>query len=336
MTWSRVSQVVRVVGPLAIVIGLVSVALDRNVWWLSGRLPFLVAAGMAGAVLPLLWPTRPDGGPAPSVFSGRVAAEPLASGRQDRDAPTHLIAEVLCLPKLGGQAAECEDAFAGHGETGTYAVADGASDSFEARSWAQVLADRFVESPPAPLAGPDVAAWLQDARGRWQAQLDEAASPATGSRWWLDGLREKGAFATLLGVRLSAGDEGVRWEATAVGDSCLVQVSHGRVVASFPIDRYGAFTSSPPLLASFGLPGGAVASGELAQFRWATGSLDAGDTLLLLTDAIANWTLASTDDVAQLFATGTWDAVEKAVGTARLSESFPNDDVTVLRIRTVI
>jgi len=51
----------------------------------------------------------------------------------------------LLLTKLGQEASECEDFLAADPQTCRFAVADGATEAFDARSWAERLAHRWVQ-----------------------------------------------------------------------------------------------------------------------------------------------------------------------------------------------
>ena len=51
----------------------------------------------------------------------------------------------LLLTKLGQEASECEDFIAADPRTCRFAVADGATEAFDARSWAERLAHRWVQ-----------------------------------------------------------------------------------------------------------------------------------------------------------------------------------------------
>ena len=52
------------------------------------------------------------------------------------------------LPKAGHAYDECEDSIDGDPETGRFAVADGASESYAAGEWARLLTAAFVANGP--------------------------------------------------------------------------------------------------------------------------------------------------------------------------------------------
>lgn len=321
--------------PSLLMVGVAARILDREVWWLEGRWPVLLLAGVLGTALALGGTDRRRRGPAALVPGSRLLSpDPgprrVTAGHRPGRPVTDLCLETLRLAKMGAAANECEDAFAWRSETATYAVADGASSSFEAGSWAQLLADCFVDDPQAALSSRQVAAWLDRTRRMWWSRV--ADGPEGGDAWWVERPREHGAFATLLGVRIVGQDRALCWEAAAVGDSCLVHTRAGELVASFPADPSTRFGRYPLLLSSVDRSDGSSARDELARFRWATGQLGPHDTLLLMTDALAEWLLDGSDEPLRLLAEAPWAEVQWAVTAARESGSIANDDLTLLRI----
>src|SRR5262249_44305113 len=121
----------------------------------------------------------------------------------------NLIWHAFQQPKNGHTAEEYEDACAGDPERGRFAVADGASESAFAGSWARILVKAYVKVPGS------WSAWLPAARKRWRTQVEGKHLP-----WYAETKFQEGAQATLLGVAFA---EGV-WHAQAVGDCCLFQV----------------------------------------------------------------------------------------------------------------
>src|SRR5262249_58048077 len=96
------------------------------------------------------------------------------------------------LPKRGNAAEEYEDALAADPATGRFAVADGASESSFAASWARLLVEGFVGTVGKPWQNLD---WLDPLRQRWADEVDGLSLP-----WYAEAKREEGAFATLLGL----------------------------------------------------------------------------------------------------------------------------------------
>ena len=240
------------------------------------------------------------------------------------DATPSLTWASRAVPKGGCTAAECEDASAADPDAARFAVADGASESAFAGEWALLLAEAYVADPPGSDGWP---AWLAPVRKRWLARVGGRAMP-----WYLEEKFDAGAFATLLGVELRRGRGGaVAWRAAAVGDSCLFQVRGDKLVRSFPLTSAAEFGSRPALLGS---RGGPPAGSPPARRE---GEARPGDSLLLMTDALAQWFLAEAEaggkpwrELPALRDEGgfaEWVEARRAAGALR------NDDVTLLTIR---
>jgi hypothetical protein len=231
--------------------------------------------------------------------------------------------QAFSLPKRDHSAQEYEDAFAGDGRGGRFAVADGASESSFSGLWARLLAKRFVKKPPEPITG--WADWLPAVQQRWSKELNGKELP-----WYAEDKFEQGAFATFLG--LAVGESG--WRAVAVGDSCLFQVRGGAVMRAFPVEHADDFGNQPRLVGSRATP----AAVEQHQLR-AEGDCRAGDLFLLMTDALAEWFLRRTEAGGK-----PWEAVERLleegendftawVESLREDEALRNDDVTLVAVQ---
>ena len=112
--------------------------------------------------------------------------------------------------KRGNPPDDYEDAFAAAPERRRFAVADGATESSFAATWAKLLVEGFTTAEEGkPWHELD---WLTPQRQRWAAEVDGLPLP-----WYAEDKREQGAYATLLGIALCSPkteDEaapGVRW-----------------------------------------------------------------------------------------------------------------------------
>jgi hypothetical protein len=141
---------------------------------------------------------------------------------------------------------------------------------------------------------------------------------------------------TLTPKRNERGKRTLAWHATAVGDCCLFQVRAGELVSAFPLDRADAFNNRPFLLSS----NPARNQGILERFQFAQGEAGAGDTLYLMTDALAYWFVRTSERGG-----APWqelDALREAngkrlfaewVAQLRAEHLMRNDDVTLIRIQ---
>ncbi len=153
------------------------------------------------------------------------------------------------LPRLGHRPDECQDASAADPERGRFAVADGATESVYAGEWARLLVDAFVGGDAAPFWP----TWLPPLQARWEEVIRPPAD-APPRPWYMEeALTRGGAFATFLGLVLEPSPDGPapwRWQAHAVGDSCLFLVRRGELVLSFPLARSAEFGTTPRLVGS--------------------------------------------------------------------------------------
>ena len=214
------------------------------------------------------------------------------------------------------------------------AVSDGASESAFAREWANVLAHAFVSRPPdiRGLTEESLYDWLASAQEEWHVGVPWDRIP-----WHGETKARAGAFATLLGLTAGASpgnSRRLRWQAVAVGDSCLFVVRGGRLLLSFPLEDAAEFDNSPALVCS-----NPDNMGDLWEdVRQDSGECVAGDSFILASDALACWFLARNhagekpwETLLALDSSG-WSAwVEKQ----RRAGLMRNDDTTLVIIRVV-
>jgi hypothetical protein len=242
------------------------------------------------------------------------------------------------VPRRGHGAEECEDAFAvrpahasENGGPARFAVADGAAESAFSGLWARLLAEEFVR--PGRPGWPD---WVVPLQQRWAeaVRLPPGADPLP---WYLEERYREGAFATFLGVEvtppLGDGVPGGRWDALAVGDSCLFHTRQDRLLAAFPLTHSAEFGNSPWLV-------GARTSTEVPVRRaqLAGGDYQPGDRLLLMTDALSRWFLSRAEaggapagEVEGLLGQGE-EAFAAWVRQLRDARQLRNDDTTMVAV----
>jgi serine/threonine protein phosphatase PrpC len=231
--------------------------------------------------------------------------------------------------KRGNAPDEYEDAFAGDLAQGRFAVADGASESSFAATWAKLLVEGFVDAAGKPWRTMD---WLDSLRQRWAAEVDSRLLP-----WYAEDKREQGAFATLLGVAFRKAKTKTQppvWRALVVGDSCLFRMRAGQLRQTFPLTRSGDFGNLPSLLGSRDRPTDTPSQViKRARGRWRP-----GDRFLLMTDALAEWMLRQNEqngrpgaEIDRLLAqSAPQDAFAAWIEERRDRHGLRNDDVTLL------
>ncbi len=232
----------------------------------------------------------------------------------------------LSVPKRGHRPEENEDAAAGDGGRGRFAVADGATESAFAGDWSRLLAEAFVRDSIMDRGWPE---WLPSVRQQWLDTVGGHELP-----WYLEEKFEQGAFATLLGVDLARAPTGGGWDwrAVAVGDCCLFHLRGNELVCSFPLDASMDFNTTPSLIGS--------RPGDFPRDQRAKGRARPGDKFLLISDAMAQWALRRHEERrpswSELYAV--LSHADAAAEFARFTESLwaekalRTDDATVLAI----
>ena len=191
-------------------------------------------------------------------------------------------------------AAEYEDAFHVGLEHGRAAIADGVSSAIFSGRWARILTKRLVEDPPDISQSDGWTKWLAEPRRLWLEDIDFPRMPIHQK----NKLRQAGgAFCTLCWIEflsLPDSDDGVRrcrLRSFALGDSCLLHIRSGQLLRSFPLTESHEFGLDPDSVCS-------VATSRDGQQRLATTELECidGDVIVLVTDAIGDWMLASVEN----------------------------------------
>jgi hypothetical protein len=233
------------------------------------------------------------------------------------DALPNLAWHHFAVPKAGNRRAEFEDACAGDAQACRFAVADGASESAYAATWAKLLVESYVRK-----------------RGRWSTHLAltrrrwQERCPLTDLPWYLEEKIDEGAFAAFLGVSFHGWDD---WRAYAVGDTCLFHVRGDELQRSFPVRHSKEFGNRPNLLGSRSPANGNETDCARMRARWFD-----KDVLLLATDALAEWFLRQAEAGGkpwqELLGVGSPRHFADWVLRMRAAERLRNDDVTLLVI----
>jgi hypothetical protein len=234
------------------------------------------------------------------------------------------------LPKEGSTAEECEDAVAFDAGSLRFAVADGATEAFDARRWAARLAAEWVGAVRAPLNAGEFGPWLKE-QGEWLHASWEGRKLS----WYAEEKRRAGSYAAFVGLRLEASGRRMGWRALALGDSCLVHRRGGEVVAAFPLDSHESFNTTPPLVPSSEHSREAA----LARLVEREGRAEPGDTFLLMTDALSAWYLetsgrrdACAEEFDSLLAASENGSLSDLVRRERAAARMKDDDVAAVRV----
>jgi len=232
----------------------------------------------------------------------------------------------LLLPKLGHEASECEDVVAVDLERNRFAVADGATEAFDARKWAERLANQWVQRG-ATLCAEEFRNWVA-AEGR---ELQESWNGLNLS-WYAEEKAQTGSFAAFVGVEIDIQAKQPSWKAIALGDACLMYCRGGALLKSFPVSRAESFNTAPLLVAS----NSSLHESSMKSLVIESGTCESGDVLLLMSDAAALWFLQSLekhDSAAQEFFFSRPDhELNEFFDAERLAGRIRNDDLAIVRI----
>jgi hypothetical protein len=210
-----------------------------------------------------------------------------------------------------------EDRWACSEDMTACAVSDGASVSYDPGPWAEVLVNGFV-SGIEPTLG-----WLDEAAAGYAVHYDRGSM-----NWMQEGAFDRGSFASLLGVR---SDRQGRLTLTAVGDTTAILLSEDRVVLSFPYQEAESFDASPSLLCSLNVENRRFFEDldTLPQLCLTTAA-QAGDMLLIMTDALGHWALSRPELAFELAALSTEIEFKQWVEARWNDGSLRRDDCTLV------
>jgi len=186
------------------------------------------------------------------------------------------------VPKSLDHPQENEDKYFYSEEAQRMALCDGASISYDSKSWAEIVAKRFVENPD---IGED---WLSSTVNLFKESHDESSMS-----WSQQGAYERGSFSTLLGIELLPDKNAVR--ITAIGDSAVILVDDDGLKCAWPFEKDEDLVrfNDPPTLLSTNIHQNTFFR-DAAMDKFSTvlqfGKLKS-PRLFCMTDEIARWAL---------------------------------------------
>lgn len=210
-----------------------------------------------------------------------------------------------------------EDAFA-EGDN-SFALADGASESYDSKSWARLLTEGYALDQNVDIP------WVTE-RVRTYANASNFESLS----WSGQAAYERGSFATLLGLKSGANASEV--DVLAIGDSLAVHVRDGFILASYPFQQASQFDTRPQLLSTLATANDFVWESGFFYTNSITWSVKTGDQILLVTDAVGHWLLSHSQALTELNSISDENEFERLVVEHRLDKTMHLDDSTFLRI----
>lgn len=209
------------------------------------------------------------------------------------------------------------------GDRGIIAVSDGASESFDSKTWAHLLTTKFVHLPA---LSPK---WLADAISDYFDRFDLSQMS-----WSKQSAFERGSFASLLGIEQNAEDDTV--DVLAVGDSIAVLLDGDVFITSFPYKHAEEFQQRPELFCTNASFNGFFSSPDFFSRHSKTWSLKrrTSPVILCMTDALGEWALRNEQEGHPVWQEMTGlervSELEALVLRERQTRNMRIDDVTLV------
>lgn len=234
------------------------------------------------------------------------------------------------LPKQNCKPSDCEDGLTINNRTLRYCVTDGASEAFDSRKWARLLAGMWKLSQPSECFNLAVLeSKIKTQAIKWKKKWLGKELP-----WYSEEKSKKGSFAALVGLEIECLADGFKWRALALGDCCLF-VQNQRGFISFPIVAADQFGTCPTLISTDTSDPRML----IENIKFQEGQINEDDILLLMSDALANWFLKNLgsnphkiQELIVILKNNERDLFRNLVERERNAEDLRNDDIAVIAI----
>ena len=165
-------------------------------------------------------------------------------------------------------------------EKNVVAISDGASESFDAKGWSQILVRTYINRARFKES------WLDEAIEEYSTVHDREALS-----WSKQASFDRGSFATLLGIEFHEESNSVN--VLAIGDSLAVLITDGRVATSYPYTSFEDFNQNPALLSTNHFHNDFIKHPDFFSTHTVTWNLQSlkKPLLLCMTDALGKWFL---------------------------------------------
>ena len=230
------------------------------------------------------------------------------------------------VPKTWEFPADNEDAAAVDEARGRIALSDGASESYDSKTWSNLLVRQFVRDPR---VGP---AWVRRSVQEFgdRVSRDELS-------WSKQASFDRGSFATLLGIRWDSSSAVV--DCWCIGDSLIALLDGRDLVECLPYTDSSDFQRRPQLLSTNHTLNAFVSKNDFRRrlhHQWRVDRLEA-PVLVCMTDGIAEWALRESvrrpGVWGQLAQINTLDELARLVASERAARNMRVDDVTLVTVR---
>lgn len=229
------------------------------------------------------------------------------------------------VPKESAFPNDTEDMLEIANDNSRIVISDGASESFDSKTWAQIITSRFIKQAELSQG------WLDDAIAEYAARYNLASLS-----WSKQAAFARGSFATLLAVDHSSGTDTIKL--TCVGDSLAIFLDGEQLLESFPYAQAEDFQQRPELVCTNPLSNAFVSLEEFPTKYQKLWSLQGkiNPIILCMTDALGEWALRHSQESdprwQQLAQIRDVTELEELVIQEREAKSLRVDDTTLVSI----
>jgi hypothetical protein len=229
------------------------------------------------------------------------------------------------IPKDPAYPEATEDVLVAEPARGRLALSDGASESFDSRTWAQLIARKFTKEPEIGVG------WLSEAVKEYVASFDVSALS-----WSKQAAFDRGSFATLLGIQHFCEQGAIA--VFAMGDTLAAFCDGAQLIETFPYVESEQFQQRPELFSTNSGLNDCFGAQDFFARHHRTWSIDETrePELLCMTDALAEWALRSME-----LGIPAWEKLrginehcemEALVSQERQAKTMRVDDTTLVRL----
>jgi hypothetical protein len=218
-----------------------------------------------------------------------------------------------------------EDSFVIRIADGRLALSDGASESYDSKTWARIVTSQFAEDPAVSASWPDNCIRI------YADEFDVQALS-----WSKQASFNRGSYATLLGVEIFP--EKWTMDVMAVGDTICAVIENKNIITTFPYIRHEEFQQRPELFSTLASNNSFVSDGSFYSKYSRTFSVppNCKTSLLCMTDALGEWALRSHAEGepqwSLLLSISATSELEELVMIERAAKRMRIDDVTLIHI----
>ncbi len=235
----------------------------------------------------------------------------------------------ISIPKWGNDTEENEDSILVPVEVDNKfircAISDGATESSFSKEWSTLLVNSFIKRS---FDKSKLRTTIKNLSGIWQKKVYSKNLP-----WYAHQKLETGAFATFIGLTINLKEKICR--CVAIGDSTMFLIRENKLVFSFPITSSEEFGNTPMLFAT----NDRYQTDFACSVGYANVKANAGDIIVLASDAIAEWLFKKLENdrlscfTIKNIMENNLEDFETWLANERQSGNIKNDDTTILFIK---